>query len=295
MNQKDFIQRFLIENANVRGELIQLTHSYQEITTQHNYPPTIKKLLGEALASATLLSALVKFKGRLTLQFQGKEPLKLVLAQCTEDFKLRGLVQWQGEGTQEEIMTALKAGVLAIIISQDSSTARYQGVVAWEGDSLATSLEGYFRDSEQLPTRLWLAVNETTVSGLLLQALPSQGTLKTQPVIGDDNWDHVIHLTNTITDEELLTLDPETLLHRLYSQEEVRVFAPDPVQFACTCSVEKSEQAILMLGQEEAEAELNDKQKIVVTCEFCGKEYSFDRVDVANLFKKNEDKPSQLH
>lgn len=295
MNNKDIIQRFLFDNANVRGEVVRLTDSYQTIVSQHSYPESIKHLLGQILAVVSLLSATIKFKGRLTVQFQGKDPLKLLLAQCNNDFQLRALAQWQGNLSEEEVLTALKSGTLAIIINPDSSVNRYQGIVAWQGDSLTQSIEGYFQNSEQLPTRIWLAVNETTAAGLLLQRLPDEGSRKTKPVIGDNDWEHIVHLSETITADELLHLNNQTILHRLYSQEEVRVFEPVPIIFKCTCSLARSENAILMLGKEEAEQELKDKQKIVVTCEFCNKEYTFDRVDVANIFKKNDQSSNQMH
>lgn len=292
MSNSDIIQRFILENANVRGEIVHLSQSYQDIIKQHNYPPAIRSMLGQALVAASLLNSIIKSKGRLTVQFQGKEPLKLLLAQVNHKFELRGLVQYQKDLSQDELDTALKNGTLAIIINPDTSTSPYQGIVAWQGDSFAKSIEGYFRDSEQLPTRLWFAVNETSAAGLLLQVMPSEGAKKTTPVIGDHEWEHIQYLTETITSKELLDCDNQTLLYRLYSQEEVRVFEPIPITFGCTCSNERGEQAILMLGEEEADKELKDKQKIVVTCEFCNKEYIFDRVDVATIFKKGDSSSS---
>lgn len=296
MNNNDSIQRFIFENADVRGELVHLTNSFQSIMDQHNYPPSIRKILGEVLVVVSLLSAIIKFKGRLTVQFQGKSPLKLLLGQCNNQFELRGLAQWDGDLSEEDIMLAVKTGTLAIMIFPDNSTKPYQGIVSWQGDSLAQSIEGYFKDSEQLPTRVWLAVNDTTATGLLLQPLPKEGARKTTPVPGDHDWEHIVYLTDTITPNELLFLDNQTLLHRLYSQEEVRVFPPEPVVFRCTCSIARSENVIRMLGQEEAESELKEKQQIIVTCEFCNKEYAFDRVDVANIFKKGDQNSStQVH
>ena len=291
MNNKDIIQRFIFENTNVRGEIVRLTESYQTIMDQHQYPPTIRQTLGEMLVASSLLSATIKFKGRLTVQFQGKDPLKLMMAQCNHEFQLRGLAQWQGDLSHQDILAALKNGVLAIMISPDSTTTPYQGVVSWQGSSIAQSIEGYFKDSEQLPTRMWFAVNDKTAVGLLIQAMP-----QTKDQNLEDGWDHIIHLTETITPEELLSLDNHTILHRLYSQDEVRVFEPTSIEFRCTCSRERSENAILMLGEQEAENELKDKQKIVVTCEFCNQEYSFDRVDVANIFKHGDRSSStQVH
>jgi len=293
MNDKDILQRFLFENAPVRGELVHLNESYQAIIQQHPYSPLIRQLLGEALAVACLLSAIIKVNGRLTVQFRGKGKLKLLLAQCDHQSNLRGIVQCEGELTQGELLEAQQQGVLAIMIDPDVPNAkRYQGIVAWHGASLTQAIEGYFMQSEQLPTRLWLAVNETSAAGLLLQVLP-----KEKPELFRNDWEHLLLLTETLTPQELLQLDHATLLHRLYSQEDVRLFAQMPMMFCCTCSVQRSENAILVLGQEEAEQELKDKQKIVVTCEFCNKEYDFDRVDVMAIFKKGGQAPgsTQVH
>ncbi len=280
MKDKDNLQRFLFENAPVRGEIVHLNASYQQILEQHTYPPLIRQLLGEALAVVSLLSALIKGKGRLTLQFRGTGKLKLLLAQCDHLFNIRGIVQHEGEISESELLTAQQQGVLAIMIDPEMPNAsKYQGIVAWQGTSLTHAIEGYFKQSEQLPTRLWLAVNETSAAGLLLQVLPKEKSEL------ENDWEHLTILTNTVKPEELLELDTSTLLHRLYSQEDVRLFEGTPVAFGCTCSVKRCENAILVLGKEEAEQELEGKQTISVTCEFCHKEYSFDRVDVAAIFK----------
>lgn len=298
MNDKDILERFLFENASVRGERVHLDNAFKTIVEQHNYPPLIRKLLGEALAAACLLTAIIKFEGRLSVQFQGKGKLKLLLAQCDQDFHIRGLARWDETIEESELLNALQQGVLTIMMDPAvASGQRYQGIVAWQGASIAHSIEGYFRDSEQLPTRIWLAVNETSVSGLLLQVLPAEGTDNFAKVTGDLDWEHLVHLTATITPDELLTLPTQTLLHRLYFEEDLQLFPSVPVTFRCRCSVERSENAILFLGREEVEQELQEKQKIVVTCDFCNKEYVFDRVDIEKIFKKGDNPPTstQVH
>lgn len=276
----DVLQKFLFEKAAVRGELVRLEKSYQEIANQHAYPPALTELLGQVLVIANLLGAIIKFKGRLSIQFQGQEELKLILAQCDNEYNFRGLVQYSGDIDQAGLRTALKNGLLVITIDQQTPMQqRYQGIVNWQGDSLAQSIEGYFRESEQLPTRLWMAVNQTTAVGLLLQMMPS---------VSDDeeneDWEHLLHLTETIKNEELLNCTNGEIIHRLYHQEDVRLFDPIDVRFQCTCSDKKSQNAILMLGPEEAEKELADKQVIVVTCEFCNKKYTYDREQVQRIF-----------
>jgi molecular chaperone Hsp33 len=299
MNKKDKLQRFLFENIAVRGEIVHLESSYQQIIQQHEYPPFIQRLLGEALVLVTLLAAIIKFKGRLTLQFQGKSGLKLLLVQCNHDFHLRALAQFDNDLSEENLQDSLKNGILVIMMDPDTSTQRYQGVVSWRGNSLTESIEGYFRDSEQLETRIWLALTDKQASGFLLQAMPQESAKGFQLHAPEENrdWEHLIHLTSTITDDELLHLENKILLHRLYVEEDIRLFEEMPVIFQCTCSARRGENAILMLGEKEAEEELNEHQVIVVHCDFCNREFTFDRVDVANIFKHGGTPPptTQIH
>ncbi len=297
MNDKDSLQRFLFENVAVRGEIVRLEDSFTTIMLQHQYPRVIQKILGEMLVAACLLSASIKLKGRITVQFQGKGNVRLLLAQSNHELQIRGLAQWEGELTQEELLKQLKEGILAIMIDPDvEGGQRYQGIVAWEGDSLARSLEGYFNHSEQLPTRLWLAVNEKRAAGLLLQVMPQAASQLDKETKEQEDWEHINHLTSTITADELLNLDNTILLHRLYVEEDVRVFSPSPVVFRCTCSMVRSENALRLLSEEEVEEELRDKQALVVTCEFCSQEYRFDRVDIARIFKDGRSGSStQIH
>jgi molecular chaperone Hsp33 len=292
MNNKDKLQRFLFEKSSVRGEIVHLNQSFKEILSRHGYPKIIQKLLGEALVLTSLLTAIIKFKGRLTLQFQSQSGLKLLLVQCNEQLHLRGLAQWEGELNEEELLTNLKKGVLVIIMDPDSSTQRYQGIVAWQGNSLAESIEGYFRDSEQLQTRIWLAIDEDKAAGLLLQMMPSEEA-HSQPS-AQTAWEDLTILTDTVKAEELLNLDTTLLLHRLYNQneEELRLFESVDVMFQCTCSAKRGENAILLLGEAEVQEELNEKQVIVVKCDFCNKEFIFDRVDVANIFRNQGTPPA---
>lgn len=295
MINNDIIQRFLFENHEIRGQLVRLGESFQTIAKQHDYPPALKNLLGESLVLSVLLNAIIKLKGRLSVQFNGAEPLKLLMAQCNQDYQIRGLADWEGNDLdQEALLNALKKGTLGIIIRPDDTSRSYQGIVQFEGQSLAQSIEHYFKYSEQLPTRIWVSVDDNQAAGLLLQAMPSSGLKKAQPVPEDDVFQHVVHLAETITKEELLVLNNEVLLNRLFREEEIRLFSPASVEFGCTCSLEKSKKAVLMLGQEEGEKELQAKQEIVVICEFCNTEYHFDRVDVAKLFK-DDDSVSKIH
>lgn len=292
MNDKDLLQRFLFEKSPVRGQIVHLNQSLQTILTQHDYPPHIQQYLGQALVAASLLGATIKYNGRLTIQFRGKGKVKLLLAQCNQDFHLRGLAEWDENLTAEETPDAFQDGVLAILMDPEiEGGRRYQGIVEWKSNSLIESLENYFLQSEQLPTRLWMAVDENGGAGLMLQVMP-----KENPEVYHHDWEHLTILANTITAPELLTLDNEIILKRLFSAEDIRVFEQVPVIFRCHCSVKRGEQAISLLGKDEIEEELRNHQNITVTCEFCNHQYVYDRVDIANIFQQGNKSagPSEL-
>jgi molecular chaperone Hsp33 len=193
----DILHRFIFENEPVRGEYVKLDESVQTILAQHDYPPVIKKLLGESLCVAALLSAVIKFTGRLTVQFRGKGKLKLLLAQCDEQSQLRGLAKYDESITQEELAAAFTDGVLVIMLDSGVKGQRYQGVVEWKGDSLAESIEHYFQHSEQLATRIWLTSNEQSAFGYLLQVAPlaSQDAIGIQNEIIMPSWQRIIKMT----------------------------------------------------------------------------------------------------
>jgi molecular chaperone Hsp33 len=291
MFKKDTLQRFIFENTPVRGEFIRISESFQTIVNQHDYPPVLRKLLGEALCAAGLLSAVIKFTGRLTIQFRGKGKLKLLLVQCDNHFRLRGLIKWDGEMTHEILMESFNEGVLAIMLDAGPNKGRYQGVVNWRGNSLAESIEGYFKDSEQLATKLWLAVDETSAAGYLLQAVPASDKGASDPA----ELERVVQLTKTLLPVDLLRLDYESILGMLYREDEIRIFPHVEVAFGCTCSRKRSADAILLLGKKEAEEEIKDKNSMVVTCDFCNKEYVFDRVEVMKIFEGNLPPPKDIH
>ncbi|MDR3492312.1 MAG: Hsp33 family molecular chaperone HslO [Gammaproteobacteria bacterium] len=295
MKNNDTLQKFLFENMSIRGELVHLDTTFKTIMKQHDYPPPIQRLLGETLVIASLLMAELKFKGRLTVQFQGKGTLKLLLAQCNQDLELRGLAQWTGDLQDEDLLADLKQGTLAIIMDPDNSVQRYQGIVEWVGNSLSRSIENYFENSEQLQTRLWIHVTDNQAAGFLLQMMPAVDP-KEYSLDAERDWEHVVHLGQTITADELFNLENEVLLSRLYTSDSIRIFEPSDVVFRCTCSAQRGENAILLLGPQEAEEELHENQVIVVKCEFCNSQYTFDRVDVANIFHRNPPpSSSQVH
>lgn len=275
MHDQDQLFRFTFEQLGVRGEWVQLAASWRAVLERHHYPPTVRTQLGQALASVLLLSGTIKFKGSLILQIQGEGPLGTLVAQATDDRTIRGMAHWQGEVPDAALSEVFGAGRL--VLSADKGGERYQGVVGLEGERLADAFEAYFRQSEQLPTRLWLAADGERAAGLLLQRLPAEH--------GDDeDWSRIGILAETVSDAELLGLPAEELLRRLFHEERVRLYEPEPVAFRCRCSVERIKSALRGMGRDEVEDIIAEQGEIRAHCEFCNREYRFDRVDVEHLF-----------
>ncbi|HXU92951.1 MAG TPA: Hsp33 family molecular chaperone HslO, partial [Gallionella sp.] len=243
----------------------------------HDYPPLLRQMMGELCAAAVLLAATLKLDGSLVLQIQGRGAIKLLVVECSGDLKLRATAKWEGplHGSLPELVGD---GRFVITLDPKNGKQVYQGIVALEGESVAEILQNYMTRSEQLETRLWLAANEHAASGMLLQKLPEQTEEDA------DAWSRVTQLAATLRDEELMRLPTRELLHRLYHEEDVRLFEEQPVFFHCTCSRENVAQMLRMLGVEEVEAVLSERQTIEVHCEFCNHRYEFDKVDAAQLF-----------
>ncbi|WP_107852689.1 Hsp33 family molecular chaperone HslO [Oceanimonas marisflavi] len=282
MNKPDQLHRYLFDHFQVRGELVQLQQSFQHILEAQAYPVPVQRLLGELLTATSLLTATLKFEGHITVQLQGDGPVSLAVINGDHKQQLRGVARWQGDVPDSDRLTDLVGkGYIAITITPDEGE-RYQGIVELNEASLAASLENYFAQSEQLTTRIWLFTGLTgehqAAAGMLLQALPSDEAGQ------QDDFEHLEALTATVKAEELLQLDAQEVLYRLYNQEAVRVFDPQPVSFKCTCSKEKCEQALLQVGQQEAMELIREQGKIEMHCDYCGHHYRFDGSDVQNLF-----------
>lgn len=280
MKEADTIQRFIFEHANIRGEIVHVEKTYQTIMGQRNYPPMVKNLLGEAIASCLLLASSIKFEGSLSLQFQGDKRLPLLLVQCDHKLNIRAFAQFVEALETLDYASAFLAGQMVLTINQHKKTDTYQSVVPIQSTSMSENLMDYFAQSEQISTKVWLAVNERAAAGMLLQLMPGQDTLQREQF-----WEYAVQLGQTVSEEELLTLDNPTLLYRLYHETEVRVFDSRPIQFKCRCNQEKMQQLIRTLGEEEAKALLEEQGKIDIRCDFCNQEYLFDAIDVTMLFK----------
>jgi molecular chaperone Hsp33 len=280
MDGKDQLRRFVFEGAGVRGAVVHLDASWRAVLDRHPYPPAVQPPLGQVLAAVVLLSSTIKFEGALILQVEAQGPLRTLVAQATDRRTLRGLAGWEGDVPQGSSLHETFGAGRVVLTASAPGGERYQGVVALEGGSLSAALETYFAQSEQLPTRLWLAADGSRATGLLLQRLPGTS-------VEDDTWPRAVVLADTLRDAELLGLSAEPLLYRLFHEERVRLFDAEPVSFRCGCSRERIEGLLRSLGREEVDSVLAEQGIVEVTCEFCNRVYRVDAVDAAALFHEH--------
>lgn len=280
----DFTQRFLFDDNDVRGEMVELDRSYAEVLAKHDYPEPVARLLGEMLAAAALLGDILKFDGLLVLQARSAGAVPLLMVEISSEREVRGIARYEAEqiGAQAGLRELMPEGVLAMTIDPREGQ-RYQGIVSLDGDSLSACFSEYFALSQQLPSRFWLRADSRRARGLLLQQLPADRL--TDSEARSASWEHLVTLADTLSTEELLALDNQTLLHRLYHQEALRLFEPQPLQFACSCSRERSAGALVSLGESDARALLEERGGVVeIDCQFCNARYLFDAADVTQLF-----------
>lgn len=283
----DSLYRFVVQGCNVRGELVYLDESWRALVGRHDYPPAVRRLLGEAVSAAALLSATIKYDGALRIQASGDGGLRLLIAEATASGTVRGLARWKGALDGEQLPQLLGNGRLAITIDPGAGCERYQGIVELEGDSLSQSLHGYFNRSEQLPTRLWLAVGKERVAGLLLQRVPDEHLDSLSLDLAEassDAWRQTVKHADSMDASELLQLDVADLLARINEDRAVRLYRGDDWRFLCGCSREKVAEVLLALGQDDIESLIRERERVCVDCEFCDAVYEFDAIDVARLF-----------
>ncbi len=295
MRDRDCLHRFMFEGYPIRGQLVHLDASWRALIEHREYPRAIRDTLGEAVAASLLLAGTIKFDGVLSLQLQGEGPVQLLLAQCTSGLGVRGLARYREPATAVADASGVAAlvghGNLTVTLETDDMTRRYQGIVPITGERLAESLRIYFENSEQLPTRLWLHADALGASGMLLQRLPSEGgergvdAAAADAAAIDDAWRRVQLIGETLTPEELVTLADTEILHRLFNEDDLRLYEPAPVYFRCRCSRERGGGMLQGLGEAETRSVLAERGEVEVRCDFCNRAYVFDAVDVAQLFK----------
>lgn len=315
------LKKFIFKGLPVRGAIVRLTETWQEILSRHqqsaelNHNPAlsyqpVKELLGEMSAASILLHTNIKFDGTLILQIQGSGPLKLAVAEAQSDMGIRATANVtdpiQPTQTIETLCNQQGQGRCAITLdpkNRQPGQHPYQGVVPLSDlqgkpfTSLTKVIEGYMQQSEQLPSCIILAADNHCAAGLLIQRLPGEGEnnigTPEQPESVNDAFERIAILAQTLKREELLALDTQTILHRLFWQEDIQLFenVPQP-HFKCTCSRERVANMIVSLGEDEAQSIIQEKGKIDVTCDFCGALYQFDTIDTQALFIPDHQSPS---
>jgi molecular chaperone Hsp33 len=271
-SQPDILHRYLFDDLHVRGELVQLSDTYQQIIAAHDYPIGVRQLLGELVAATCLLTATLKLEGEIAVQLQGDGPIGYLAVNGGHDQKMRGIAKLKEDSSAKGLQNLIGKGTMVITIRPDKGEA-YQGVVALEQSTIAGCLSHYFKVSEQIPTMIWLYHNDEThqVAGSLVQLLPDGDDKEKQ----QNDFEHLCQLTNTLKAEEIFTLDAETLLFRLYNQEKVRLFDPQVVKYQCTCSEQKCMNAISQIQPDEIKNILDEQGSISMTCDYCLTTYAF--------------------
>jgi len=319
----DELHKFLFEGLPVRGMLVRLGPAWRELLSRrtsrddggHAFPAPVRALLGEMAAASCLMQSNLKFNGALILQLHGDGPVKLAVAEAHADLRFRVTAKVSGEVPADAQLEALLnvhgKGRCAITLDPKDrlpGQQPYQGVVPLHGDrreplqKLSQVLEHYMLQSEQLDTRLVLAANDEVAAGLLVQRLPLAGAqnlaggsaavARDEDQIGhNEDFNRIAMLAATLTAEELLTLDAEVLLRRLFWQEQVRCFEPLKPQFACSCSRDRVRQMMKGLGRDEIDSIIAEQGQVEIGCDFCGAQYRFDPVDVGELFTPGRDQP----
>ena len=280
--QPDSLQRFLFEQAPIRGELVHLDESWRSVLERHDYPDVLRNIMGELVAAAVLLAATLKLNGSLVLQIMGKGAIKLLVVECSGDMQLRATAKWSGDLEQGNFAELVGNGQFVITLDPKDGGQPYQGIVDVEGTSVAEVMQNYMSHSEQLETRLWLTADGQHAAGMLLQKLPDLEHQAEPP--DSDAWRRAVILADTLKSEELLLLPAKMLIQRLYHEDDIRLFDAQHVVFYCSCSRDNVSKMLQMLGHEEVNSILAERDNIEVYCEFCNQRYEFDKVDAEIMF-----------
>ena len=276
--QPNRVRSFLFEQLDIRGAWVQLGPAWREMTAGRNYPEPVLELLGQLSVVTTLITANLKQAGRLTFQLRGEGAVSLLVMDCDEQLRLRGMARAPAELTAGSLPQLLGEGALTLTLDTAGMRQPYQSHVPLQGETVAAVFEHYLQQSEQTPTRLWLAANQETAAGLFLQALP--GADARDP----DGWNRVQLLAGTVRAEELLGLGSISLIERLFPEEDVRVYDPRPVSYHCPRDPEKIETMLRSVGRAECESILAEHGEIRVHDDICNHEYVLDAAAVAALF-----------
>lgn len=273
------IQRFLFKHLNIRGQHLQIDQAWQEMIKDRYYTAPLTKVLGELTAMAVMLANGMKHTGKVSIQVQGKGPVNLLVVESTHDLQIRGVAKTNATLTTESTLEELLGdGQILVTMENTQTNGIFQSYVPREENSIAQSFEVFLSQSEQQPSKLWLAANENGIGGVMIQKMP------TTDEHDEDGWERIYMLTDTLKDEELIGLDAQTLLHRLFHEETIELFEPQDIEFECPQDRKKVEDMLLSLGEAEARKILEEHGEIVVHNEICNYHIRFTEEDVDRLF-----------
>lgn len=291
----DIVRRFTVEHQAVRGQWVRLGPAWLALREHADYPEPVRRLLGEAVAAVVLLASTLKFEGELTVQLQGDGAVRLLVVQCTHDFRLRGVARFDRDRVTDGAPYATLAGngQIVVTIEADRAGSRYQGIVPIDSSSFAASLESYFDNSEQLPTRIVLAADDAGAAGILVQRMPQHGGISGADSAGSaalretESWatyEQATAALQSLEPDELLARPANDLMQRIFPGLDLRLHDSQVVRFRCRCSAERVSGMLRSLGRSEMDSIVAEQGAVTVTCEFCHKPWRFDAVDIAGIF-----------
>lgn len=275
----DQITPFVFDALPVRGALVHLSRSWRRMLRDHDYDEIVRETLGHAAAATGLIVQSMKFDGAITLQIQGDGNLHMLVMQCTSDLEVRGMASFGENSDADSFGELLQNAHCAITV--DTGDRPYQGIVEIERSSLANSLQNYFARSVQVPSHVMLVSDASLSGGILLQQMPGQSTLN------DDDWNRLGYVVATLRASDFENSDNMELIGKLFAEDDVRVFESKPVVFRCRCSQQRAEEVLRMLGEDETREAVEEQGIVDVTCEYCGRQRSFDPIDISRLFADN--------
>lgn len=275
---KDRLTRFIFEDLPIRGLVVQLDKTWTDLQSRKEYPDSVKQIIGEFSAANILLASSLKLEGTMTMQIQGDGQINLLVMECNHLQEIRGLAHHQAEIASSNLHEVFGNGQLVITIDNKKSAERYQGIVELEGEKISHALENYLHRSEQLETKLILACTEKYAAGILIQKLPGE------KLENADDWERILQLVETLKPDELTELDVQTIIHRLFNEDTVRLLDAEPCRFNCTCSAERVGNMLISLGKQEIDDIISEQGSIEIDCEFCNQHYHYDKIDAEALF-----------
>ncbi len=280
----NYIQRFLFKDLSIRGQVIQLNEAWQAMIKDRHYPPAITQLLGKLTAFSVIMATGMKHTGKITLQVQGTGPITLLIVEVTHDLKIRGLAKTnqtiQNQATLDEL---LGDGQILVTLENTQTNHHFQSYVERVGNNIIESFENFLSQSEQQPSKLWLAATDTALGGVLIQKMPDSDHRDI------DGWNRIYNISSTVKEEELTQLDSTSLLHRLFHEEQVELFEEQSVYYECPQDKSRVDRMLISLGEEEVRKILKEQGEIVIHNEICNFHARYGQAEVDALFEKTQE------